>query len=369
MTEEYKKLDYLDSMRGIAILLVVLGHVGNMIGYLTYDYFPAFLQKFIYNGHLGVQMFFIVSAFTLMMSYENRRGETLATKKFFIRRFFRIAPMYYLAIIFTALQMIDFDFANFDWHTFHKKAFVTNVLFVNALSPSTINNFVIGGWSISVEFIFYLILPLICAKIRSLNGFVTFTVLTLLLSSLLLYLLRGTSVDGNEFLRYYFFNHLPVFGLGMTAYWINKEGINMLKPKVLLLLSITVFIYCFIEIPEAIPYSLVYFLILLTQSRKVYTLLSNKALVAIGKVSFSIYLVHFAVMYLMYRWDLVKYFTDISGGAAACLNFILLFLVLSIVSYAISYITYKYIEQKGQNIGRSIIKKIDIKYNQNNLEK
>lgn len=367
MVREYKKYDYLDSMRGLATLLVVLGHVGNMIGDLAYKYFPTYLQEFVYNGHLGVQMFFIVSAFTLLMSYDNRKGEVQATKKFFIRRFFRIAPMYYLAIAFTALQMIDFNFANFDWATFHKKAFVTNVLFINALSPTTINNFVIGGWSISVEFMFYLMLPFICAKIKSLNGFVTFTLLTLLLSSLLLFLLRGTAVDGNEFLRYYFFNHLPVFGLGMTAYWINKEGHSAgLKPKVLLLLLVTIFIYCFVELPYAIPYSLVYFVLLLTQSRKAYRIFNNKVLVAIGKVSFSIYLVHFAVMYLMYRWNFVKYFTEINSVFSAYSNFILLFIVLTTISYFISWITYKYVEQKGQNIGRIIIKKMDLKYNQNN---
>lgn len=307
-------------------------------------------------------MFFVVSAFTLLMSYENRRGEEQATKKFFIRRFFRIAPMYYLAIIFTTLQIINFDFSNFDWQTFPKKAFVTNVLFINALSPSTINNFVIGGWSISVEFIFYFMLPFICAKIKSLNGYITFTLLTLLLSSLLLALLRGTAVDGNEFLRYYFFNHLPVFGLGMTAYWINKEGgLGNIKPKVLLLLLSTIFIYCFVELPYAFLYSLVYFLILMVQSRKVYSFLSNKVLAAVGKVSFSIYLVHFAVMYFIYRWNVIQYFTDINSAASAYLNFILLFILLSVVSYLISWVTYKFIEQKGQNLGRLIIKQLDKK--------
>lgn len=358
MANNFKKYEYLDSMRGIAILLVVLGHVGNMIGEQAYQYFPPFLEQFIYNGHLGVQMFFVVSAFTLMMSYENRAGEEKATRKFFIRRFFRIAPMYYLAILFTALQMIDFSFSNFDWNTFHKTALFTNVFFINALSPSTINNFVIGGWSVSVEFIFYAMLPFICSRIKSLNGIITFTLLALLLSSALLWLLRGTSVDGNEFLRYYFFNHLPVFGLGMTAYWINKEGMASVKPKVLLLLLGTVFIYCFVEIPYAFLYSLVYFLILLTQSRKSYSFLNNAVLVQIGKVSFSIYLVHFAVMYFMGRLNIVQ-FIHIDNALSAYLNFTGLFLVLTGISFVISYITYKYIEQKGQNIGRAIIKRMD----------
>ena len=153
----------------------------------------------------------------------------------------------------------------------------------------------------------------------------------------------------------------------MTAYWINKEGgLKNIKPKVLLFLTITIFIFCFAEMPYAIPYSLGYFVLLLTQSRKAYKLLSNKVLVSIGKVSFSIYLVHFAVMALMYKWRLIDYFTTFETKTSAYLSFILLFIVLTISSYLISCITYKYIEQKGQNVGRSIIKKMDIKYNLNN---
>lgn len=359
MAEKFKKYEYLDSMRGIAILLVVLGHVGNMIGDQSFKYFPEFISQFIYNGHLGVQMFFVVSAYTLLMSHDNRKGESHATKKFFIRRFFRIAPMYYLAIIFTTLQFIDFNFHNFNWQTFHKTAFLTNLFFVNALSPTTINNYVIGGWSISVEMLFYLILPLICSKIKTLNGYITFTLLTLFLSSFLFYILSGTRFDGNEFLRYYFFNHLPVFGLGMTAYIINKNIDQLtIKPKVLLLILFSVFIYCYITIPYGFMYSLIYFMLLMTLSHKPYKVLSNKLLSSVGKVSFSIYLVHFMVMYFIARFDLLQ-FIAIKDTLSAYLYFILLFIALSVVSYFISCFTYKYIELKGQNIGRYIISKLN----------
>ena len=355
MAEKFKKFEYLDSLRGIAILLVVLGHVGNMIGESVYPYFPEFIRLFIYNGHLGVQMFFIVSAYTLMMSHQNRIGEDHATRKFFIRRFFRIAPMYYLAMIFTTLQFLDWNFGNFVWNDFPKKAFVTNLFFVNALSPSTINNYVIGGWSVSTEVLFYLILPVIAAKIKTLNGFISFTILTLFLCSFLLYILSGTRFDGNEFLRYFYFNHLPVFGLGMTAYMINKQ--EMIKPKVLLLIFLAVFVYSYHAIPYGFQYSLIYFVLLLVLSKKPYKFFSNKILASIGKVSFSIYLVHFMVMYCIGRWDLFG-FLHTSDTASAYLNFLIAFLILTLVSYLISCLTYKYIELKGQDIGKYVISKI-----------
>lgn len=360
MSENKKivKYDYLDSLRGIAILLVVLGHVGNMLGEQAYVYFPSLLEKFIYNGHLGVQMFFIVSAYTLMISYEFRKGESQASKKFFIRRFFRITPMYYLAFIFTTLQMIDFSFANFDWQTFHKTAFVTNILFVNALSPSTINNYVIGGWSISAEMLFYVMLPFICARIKTLNGMLTFTLLSLLFSSAMYILLENTSFNTNEFLRYYFINQIPIFGLGMTAFFITKEDTDKsIKPKVFLLLVITLFVYAFIDIPYAFWYSLIYFIMLLMQHKKAYKFFNNNILIKIGKVSFSIYLVHFALMYLIYRWNIIQYFS-ITDSLTAYSKFALLFILLTGLSYIISCFTYKYIEQNGQKLGRYIISKL-----------
>lgn len=358
MTEKIHKLGYLDSLRGIAILLVVLGHVGNMIGDSVYPYFPEFFKAFIYNGHLGVQMFFIVSAYTLLLSHDRRKEEPQAVRKFFIRRFFRIAPMYYLAMIFTTLQILDWNFGNFDWNTFPKKAFVTNLFFVNALSPSTINNFVIGGWSISAEVLFYLILPILTAKIKTLNGYITFMVLSLFLCSLLIYTLSGTRFDGNEFLRYFYFNHLPVFGLGMIAYMIDKFDKITIKPTVMLLICLCIFIYCYDVIPYGFKYSLIYFVLLLTLKRKPYKLLSNKILSSVGKVSFSIYLVHFMVMYCIGRWDLL-HFLQTTNTITAYINFVILFLILSASSYLISCFTYKYIEIKGQNIGKYIISKIN----------
>lgn len=171
---------------------------------------------------------------------------------------------------------------------------------------------------------------------------------------LLLYILTGTKFDGNEFLRYFYFNHLPVFGLGMTAYMINKQ--EVIKPKVLLLIFLAVFIYSYHAIPYGFKYSLIYFVLLLVLSRKPYKFFSNKILASIGKVSFSIYLVHFMVMYCIGRWDLFR-FLQTSDTASAYINFIVAFIALTLVSYLISCLTYKYVELKGQDIGKYIISK------------
>lgn len=361
-----KRFEYLDSLRGIAIILVIIYHAGNITGYKTFEYFPQLYLDLNNTFQYGVQLFFVVSAFTLMMSYDNRRNEKKATSKFFIRRVFRIVPMWYIAIAYTTLIFLDFNFSNFNWDTFPKKAFLGDMFFFNSLVPSTINRFVLGGWSITNEFTFYLCLPFICSRIKSLNGFITFSALTTLLSALLLILLKGTSFDINNYLIYYFFNQLPVFSLGLLAYWINKKaGTEIIKPKVLLLLLLTVYVFTIIELPYPLIVSFVFFLAILLLSRKPYSFISNKYIAKVGEVSYSMYFIHFLVMYCMDWWGYHSFLNGIVDTGSAILYYTITIILLFIPSFLISCITYKYIEQKGQNLGRTIIKRMDKKLETN----
>ncbi len=95
------KLKYIDALRGLAILMVIAAH--------TFQYSTSFsddiFNKIVSHGARGVQLFFIVSAFTLFLSFNYRKvKETKVNIKFFIRRLFRIAPMYYLGIIYFLFQ-------------------------------------------------------------------------------------------------------------------------------------------------------------------------------------------------------------------------------------------------------------------------
>ena len=87
-----KPLKYIDAVRGYAILGVIMIHVLTVVQPEN-----IYLQLLANKGKYGVQLFFIASAFTLFLSQERRRE--VEKKNFFIRRFFRIAPMYYIGIV------------------------------------------------------------------------------------------------------------------------------------------------------------------------------------------------------------------------------------------------------------------------------
>src|SRR5689334_2851146 len=93
-----KRLDYLDALRGIAVLLVLMVHAGELNTGAT---LTPVLTNFIESGKYGVQLFFLISAFTIF--YTLHKGDK-SSRNFLIRRFFRIAPLYYIAVCYYSWQ-------------------------------------------------------------------------------------------------------------------------------------------------------------------------------------------------------------------------------------------------------------------------
>lgn len=355
---EPQKYQYIDSLRGVAILLVVLVHVGIVLDNMI-DYFPkdSLLLSIIGNGAYGVQLFLIVSAYTLTMSHYNRLDEPHKNRNFFIRRFFRIAPMYYIAIIyFTLDKYLQFNFVNPDFSAIPIRSMLSNVFFTNALIPEHTNNYVPGGWSVSVEFLFYFMLPFICSKIKTVNA-----ALLLFLSTLTLALIIDPFIKANTiypyFHEYNFFVQLPVFPLGILAYFFLNREQHEIKPFTWVYLLGMMIVFCYISVPKHILFSLVFVLLLIIQARYSFRLFSNRFLAEVGKVSFSMYLLHFAVVYLFNRFGFYR-IIEVTDFTTSLLNFLLMYIVVAGVAFAISSITYRIIEVPGQNLGKRLIKKL-----------
>lgn len=163
MSQETKKGIYfkgLNGLRGIAAILVLFGHTGDLVFPNGIDYNPlwCFLSQ---NGNNAVSFFFVLSGFLIsyLMLTELKDTGTIHVGRFYLKRVFRIWPIYYLIII---LSQFVFPFILMqlgkDWKT------VSNLstFFYLIILPNVPYIFMDSGklfhlWSIGVEEQFYLI--------------------------------------------------------------------------------------------------------------------------------------------------------------------------------------------------------------------
>lgn len=162
MTQRNQSLDLL---RGVAILLVVLVHCaisanGSVPG-LT-----AFAREY---GERGVQLFFIVSGYTMMLTFGGR-VDVAAIRSFYIRRAFRIVPLFWVAILFYLLITKGEGFRFWAPDGIGAGDVLRTFLFLHWSSVTAFNSVVPGGWSIAVEMQFYLLFPLLIFLFRRPNG-------------------------------------------------------------------------------------------------------------------------------------------------------------------------------------------------------
>lgn len=150
----------MDAARGLAILLVIVTHAGAAVTGL-----PQALARLVFASQFGVQLFFVASAFTLCVSTGAAPGMRLDWRAFLIKRFFRIAPLYYTGIVVYFLVN-----CRTNWRAggafapsapYDAVNILANVAFLHGLYPPANNDIVPGGWSIATEFLFYAMFPLL----------------------------------------------------------------------------------------------------------------------------------------------------------------------------------------------------------------
>lgn len=138
----------LDGLRGVAILIVLLAHVGFNRYVLPYHFYL--------NSNTGVQMFFVISGFliTTLLLKEKILTGTVSLKRFYLRRALRILPVAYLfllaLVILNQVYRLKIPAADF----FAALLFYKNMPMAN--EPYTAH-----FWSLAVEEQFYLTFPLL----------------------------------------------------------------------------------------------------------------------------------------------------------------------------------------------------------------
>lgn len=352
MSNPIRRLGYLDALRGIAVIMVMMVHSTELS---STSYFPESIRKFISSGVYGVQLFFIISAFTLFYTLSL---EKKTNADFYLRRFFRIAPAYYIAILF-------YSFYNNNWSI----GTILNFAFLHGFAPKSINSIVPGGWSIGIEMFFYLMVPFLFKYINTLNKSLMFLSFSLLFKAFCFYLLKlslfsDIAADGS-FIYFWFPNQLPVFAIGFILYfYVEDHSIDLQQIyKSLCFLIGLMLLAIFTENPlfstHIIAAAVFATLIAMLAKLDYQTWLENRVFLFIGKVSYSAYLCQYGVIFLLR--DLL-HLTNIfpSNSSSSYANFIYNFILFAVVTVITAYLSYLIIEKPFQKIGRRLIRNFKV---------
>lgn len=161
-------LAYIDLLRGFAIFGVLAAHGGLGLTPAGLSGLPLHIDWLLGAGKHGVSLFFVVSAYTLMRSMDIRHYSEPLPWPYIVRRFFRIAPVYYLVIAL----VFFFHGEGFDGYSSPESSGLTwgsfgaHLLFVNGLFPYHVNNFLGVEWSVATEVMFYALLPVLFIWLR-----------------------------------------------------------------------------------------------------------------------------------------------------------------------------------------------------------
>lgn len=157
------RLDVIDALRAIAILLVLGRHAPAVPAGAAPDWVVTFLIVLKQGGWIGVDLFFVLSGFLVagLLFREYQSSGELCIGRFLTRRAFKIYPAFYVMFAVTLLVAgsLGLPLPRAD-------VLLSEALFVqnygSALFPHT--------WSLAVEEHFYLLLPFALLLLRNCKG-------------------------------------------------------------------------------------------------------------------------------------------------------------------------------------------------------
>lgn len=149
------RIQYLDGLRAISIIMVLIGHGAH-------SFYSATWFSFIGNSHLGVMIFFNISGFliTTLLLKEITKTDSINLLAFYIRRSLRIFPVFYTYILIIALltyfgllNVVTNDFFYASTYLWNYKAALSNS--VESKDIWYLGHF----WTLALEEQFYLFWP------------------------------------------------------------------------------------------------------------------------------------------------------------------------------------------------------------------
>ncbi|TIL30045.1 acyltransferase [Mesorhizobium sp.] len=367
------RIECLDGLRALAAIWVLIGHSLLLTGWRI----PILVEP-----DLGVDLFIMLSGFLMVFHYYLRQDQEPWQRpetwlKFWIRRYFRIAPLFYV-MLFVALSLgpylygsrmvidefllrspqateryLDSSIENIGAH----------LLFVFGLVPSFAYRTPLPDWSLGLEMQFYALFPAIMLLVSRLE-WVWSAIVIGAIGSAIVFAMKQLSIHFPmpSFLAL----KMQIFLCGMLLAGV----VHQRHPRPFLYLSLAMVLAALpfggsyglgkVLIREALVlgfFALVLYRVLpgiagLVASKIAMTL-ANRFFHLMGELSFSIYLIHLLVLQPVAAFVITEFGHDLS----APLRFTIVVAVVLPTVCMLSWITYTFIEIPGQKMGRFVVQR------------
>jgi exopolysaccharide production protein ExoZ len=347
-----EKIESLQMLRGVAVLMVLAYHMGTYEAKACTD---PLLGHFAKIGAAGVDIFFVISGFVMIMISNRAKNSEDRPGNFLLHRAVRIYPIYWF---YTSIALTVFYFhpslVRRDGGIGETSLLRSILLFPDRGAP------IIGqGWTLIHEMYFYVGFTLILTGGRKYRK--KLLLLWAGILSLICYVLPtswfGSSISSNVFLKLVF-NPLTFEFLGgcMLAYVIARNWTRWAKTifilgVCLLLISPTTMYWVGATSQElffGIPALLIVYGAVAMERNFGFT--GPRFLRVIGDASYSIYLSHiFCLSASVLVWKSFKW--------VGVMDNLVILAMMVVVSLAAGIFSYRFIERPSQRFFRNLLNK------------
>lgn len=323
-----ERFESVQSLRGIAALFVLMQHI-----------------CFIERGAFGVDLFFLISGFMMMYSTER------STEHFLMKRAIRIIPLYTVMTILSYAALLIMP-GLFEQTTAAPVYLIKSLLFIPFSMGGVTQPLLRVGWTVNYEVLFYLLFFIsmkISVKYRA----------QICSAILVILILAGNFVpEGMEPLSFWTDSILSEFVVGMGLFYMlrflyekHEAGTygrrkSCLQAGIMLFISGLLFAYEWWSyespflgaLPQAVRWGIPSAVILVLTFSAGLRVRMPKALVLLGNMSFSVYLIHYYPMRLLGK--------VLSGTKNPDAVQVLITIAAVALTLGCSYICYLFMEKK-----------------------
>lgn len=317
-----ERITEIEGLRAILAFWIILDHLlGN--SKFSVQILPGIL-RLLRAGWYAVDIFIIISGFVIFLLIDTKKEKYNA---YIIRRFFRLFPLFFFTTILYIVLFKKYQIDHF-WYYFVSYISMLHGIYVEGIlhqSPLIFNG---PSWSISLEWQFYIIAPLLYIATKRKSTIITSIILVIFLYQFCLFL---PTVSFGSYLPF----HCEYFFVGIISYflWKKLRQSNLFNNDYLTLCSFGIFFVFFPHIKNLIQnnyqfqlgnwiplfFWFIFMAIILDSPGNNFSInkiirlfLNSRIMQYLGKISYSLYLNHYIVLECIDSFLLKKYFPGIT---------------------------------------------------------